>query len=115
MGLGNGIFRRIPFEEWGLKTLPTYSKSTVERAVAARVLFPGRFLEEGKVTGMLAKIATERQGLHKQRLVWSFVGMPFTIPVGILPVIPNIPLFYLAFRAWSHYKGWFSGDLAFWD
>lgn len=109
VNLGNGIFRRIPFEEWGLKTLPSYSKSTIETAAMTRVLFPGRFLEEGKVTGLLARIATERQKLHKQRLVWSIVGMPLTIPVAILPVIPNIPLFYLAFRAWSHYKGSSSG------
>ncbi|GAB7341381.1 hypothetical protein MBLNU457_7637t1 [Dothideomycetes sp. NU457] len=104
VNLGNGIFRRIPFEEWGLKTLPSYSKSTVENAVMTKVLFPGRFLEEGKVTGLLARIATERQQMHKQRMVWSIVAMPFTIPVAILPVIPNIPLFYLAFRAWSHFK-----------
>lgn len=111
VNLGNGIFRRIPFEEWGLKTLPSYSKSTVENAAVTKVLFPGRFLEEGKVPGLLARIATERQKLHKQRMGWSIVGMPLTIPVAILPVIPNIPLFYLAFRAWSHYKGWLKWDL----
>jgi hypothetical protein len=33
------------------------------------------------------------------------IGLPFTIPVGLLPVIPNIPGLYLAFRAWSHFKG----------
>jgi len=30
--------------------------------------------------------------------------MPFTAPVALIPVIPNIPFLYLVFRAWSHYK-----------
>jgi len=30
--------------------------------------------------------------------------MPFTIPFGLIPVIPNIPFFYLVFRCWSHWR-----------
>lgn len=30
--------------------------------------------------------------------------MPLTIPVAILPVIPNLPFFYLCWRAFSHWQ-----------
>lgn len=31
---------------------------------------------------------------------------PITWPFAIIPVIPNFPLFYVLWRAWSHYKAW---------
>jgi hypothetical protein len=98
---GNVIFNRISYEEWGLKTLP----SSTADLTPTEIVFPGRFLDQKKVPDILRKLATERQGLHKQRFWGSLIGLPFTIPVGLLPVIPNIPGIYLAFRAWSHFKG----------
>ncbi|TKX22684.1 hypothetical protein C1H76_5138 [Elsinoe australis] len=106
---GNRAFSRIPFEEWGLKSLPALHESTRANAVVTDVVFPGRFMPEGKVVETLKRIATEREALHRRRLVGSVVAMPFTIPVGLIPVLPNIPFIYLAFRAWSHYKAWFGG------
>ncbi|KAI5202040.1 hypothetical protein E4T39_04926 [Aureobasidium subglaciale] len=97
---GNVIFNRISYEEWGLKTLP----SSTADLTPTEIVFPGRFLDQKKVPEILRTLATERQGLHKQRFWGSLIGLPFTIPVGLLPVIPNIPGLYLGFRAWSHFK-----------
>lgn len=35
---------------------------------------------------------------------------PLTWPFAIIPVIPNFPLFYVLWRAWSHYKAWKGAD-----
>jgi len=32
------------------------------------------------------------------------IGLPITLPFGLVPVLPNIPFFYLAFRCWSHWR-----------
>ncbi|KAJ9666870.1 hypothetical protein H2201_003004 [Coniosporium apollinis] len=105
---GNKVFRRIPFEEWGLKTIPSLSETRKAAELAGQirveVLFPGRFLKEPKVMGILEKLATERQALHRKRMWWSIVGLPISAPFGLVPVVPNIPFFYLAFRAYSHWK-----------
>jgi hypothetical protein len=37
-------------------------------------------------------------------MIWSIVGMPIVAPFAIVPVIPNIPFFYLLYRAFSHWK-----------
>ncbi|KAM7214329.1 Mitochondrial K+-H+ exchange-related domain containing protein [Rhypophila decipiens] len=105
---GNHIFRRIPYEEWGLKSVPPLSQSRKEAELRGtekvEVVYPKSLLAMDKVPKILEKLATEREGLHKKRLLWCFIGMPFTIPVGLLPVVPNLPFFYLAYRAWSHWK-----------
>ncbi|KAM7193184.1 Mitochondrial K+-H+ exchange-related domain containing protein [Naviculisporaceae sp. PSN 640] len=105
---GNYIFRRIPYEEWGLKSVPPLSQSRKEAELRGtekvEVVYPESLLAKDKVSTILEKLATEREGLHKQRLLWCFIGMPITAPIGILPVVPNLPFFYLAYRAWSHWK-----------
>ena len=30
--------------------------------------------------------------------------MPLTIPFIVIPIIPNLPFFYLVWRAWSHWR-----------
>ncbi len=33
-------------------------------------------------------------------------SVPVTFPFALIPVIPNFPMFYVLWRAWSHYKAW---------
>ncbi|KAK5151506.1 mitochondrial K+-H+ exchange-related-domain-containing protein [Cryomyces antarcticus] len=105
---GNKVFTRIPFAEWGLKTIPPISAERQAAALAGKetpeVVFPGAFLPSNRVTSVLHKLATERQALHRKRMWWSVVGMPISVPFALVPIVPNIPFFYLAFRAWSHYR-----------
>ncbi|EKG14065.1 hypothetical protein MPH_08807 [Macrophomina phaseolina MS6] len=105
---GNRVLRRIPYQEWGLKTIPALSSMRKQAKLDGRdtveVTFPGLFLKQERVPGILKQLATERQSLHRKRLWWSFIGMPISAPFALVPIIPNIPFFYLVFRAYSHWK-----------
>ena len=108
-GWGNVLLRRIPFEEWGLKTIPPLSarrrEAEMSREEPVEVLYPALFLDQSRVPGLLKTLATERQSLHRNRMVWSMIGVPISLPLAVIPVMPNLPGFYLAFRAYSHWKG----------
>ncbi|KAF2109835.1 mitochondrial K+-H+ exchange-related-domain-containing protein [Lophiotrema nucula] len=105
---GNQALKRIPYEEWGLKTIPALTAKRKAAILEGRekyqVMFPGMYLHQDKVPGILKQLATERLGMHKRNLIWSVVGMPFTAPFMLIPVIPNLPFFYLVYRAYSHWK-----------
>ncbi|KAH0496926.1 hypothetical protein TgHK011_004265 [Trichoderma gracile] len=105
---GNQAFRRIPFEEWGLKSVPPLTARRREDELRGRdpvqLVFPPAAIPEHKAEGVVRRLATERQALHRQRLLWCFVGMPITAPLGLVPLVPNIPFFYLVYRAWSHWR-----------
>lgn len=92
---GNYIFRRIPYEEWGLKSVPPLSQSRKEAELRGtekvEVVYPKNLLAKDKVPTILEKLATERESLHKKRLLWCFIGMPFTAPIGLLPVYVPCP------------------------
>jgi hypothetical protein len=104
---GNQALKRIPYEEWGLKTLPTLTeqrkKSIIEGKEKYEVMFPGRYLKQEKLPGILQNMAKERQLMHRSKLTWSIIIMPFTAPFMLIPVIPNLPFFYVLYRAYSHW------------
>lgn len=87
---GNKLLRRIPYEEWGLKSIPPLSKQRLEDVENGKVkfecLYPGAFLEGGRVDGILRRLAEERQALHRKRLWQSVLLMPVTLPFAIIPM-----------------------------
>ncbi|KAB5577749.1 mitochondrial K+-H+ exchange-related-domain-containing protein [Coniochaeta sp. 2T2.1] len=105
---GNRALRRIPYEEWGLKSVPPLSErrktQETDGTDKVEVVFPKSLIPTEKVSGVIRTLATEREALHKRKLIWCLVGMPISAPVALIPVVPNIPFFYLVYRAWSHYR-----------
>ena len=86
---GNQALKRIPYEEWGLKTLPaltTRRKKELQQNEKISIVFPGLYLREERVPSILQKLATSRQSMHKKRMIWSIVAMPFTIPFALIPM-----------------------------
>ncbi|KAK4506142.1 hypothetical protein PRZ48_004107 [Zasmidium cellare] len=112
---GNSLFKRIPYEEWGLKSIPPATKKRIEDIDNGKIkfecLYPGAFVKEQKVPQILKALATERQALHRKNMWTSIAWMPITVPFTLVPVIPNLPFFYLVFRAWSHYKALYGSKL----
>ena len=87
---GHRVLQKIPYEEWGLKSVPPLStRREVEELMAntqVELLYPKNVLHESKVLGLLKKLATERQALHRKRMWWSILVAPLTAPIGLLPV-----------------------------
>ncbi|KAH9812642.1 Mitochondrial K+-H+ exchange-related [Teratosphaeria destructans] len=112
---GNRMLKRIPYEEWGLKSFPPATKKRLKEVDEGKhkfaCLYPGAFVKSSKVGEILRTLATERQALHSRRMWTCIAWMPVTIPFQIIPVIPNIPFYYAVYRAWSHYRALYGGKL----
>ena len=87
---GNQALRRIPYEEWGLKSIPPLSARRKEEELSGKekieVQFPSSIIPAEKVFDVLRSLGTERQSLHKQRMIYCFIGMPITAPFALVPV-----------------------------
>ncbi|KAI5785042.1 mitochondrial K+-H+ exchange-related-domain-containing protein [Peziza echinospora] len=109
---GNKLLRKIPYEEWGLKSVPALSTRLGNEELQDKkigVVFPPSVISAENIPSILEKLAKEKAGTHKSRFWWSVIGMPIVAPFALVPVIPNIPFFYLAFRAYSHWKALHGG------
>lgn len=87
---GNAALRRIPYEEWGLKSVPPLSTRRREEEILGKdknvLIFPRTVIPETKALDVLKTLGTERQALHKSRLIWSFIGMPISAPFALVPM-----------------------------
>jgi hypothetical protein len=87
---GNQALKRIPYEEWGLKSIPPLSARRQKEDLAGKkvveVSFPASLIPEQNVTEVLKTLGTEREALHKKRMIYSFIGMPISAPFAIVPV-----------------------------
>ena len=87
---GNNALKRIPYQEWGLKSVPPLSarreKEELRGKEQVEAIFPSSIIKPANVQGILHKIATERQALHRKWMWWSIVGIPFSAPVALIPV-----------------------------
>ncbi|KAH7035445.1 mitochondrial K+-H+ exchange-related-domain-containing protein [Microdochium trichocladiopsis] len=105
---GNYALRRIPYEEWGLKSVPPLSTRRREEETVgnykAQLIYPDSVIPTTKALQVLHTLGTEREKLHRTRLIWSLIGMPISAPFALVPVVPNLPFFYLVYRAWSHWR-----------
>jgi len=52
----------------------------------------------------------ERTPLHRKGFWTWLIIAPFTAPFAIVPIIPNLPFFFCAWRSWSHHRAWKSAD-----
>ncbi|RMZ90815.1 hypothetical protein DV736_g1958, partial [Chaetothyriales sp. CBS 134916] len=105
---GNAGLKRIPYQEWGLKSFPPSSqKQDAEEVVNNKkvdVIFPANIMHQEDVPKVMFRLAKERKTLHWNRFIGSAILMPITAPFALVPVIPNIPFFYAAYRCWSHWR-----------
>lgn len=87
---GNKALKRIPYEEWGLKSVPPLSARRQKEELSGKekieVLFPSSLIRTEKVLDALKLLGTERQSLHQKRMIWSLVGMPVVAPFALVPV-----------------------------
>ncbi|KAI0008593.1 mitochondrial K+-H+ exchange-related-domain-containing protein [Xylariaceae sp. FL0662B] len=105
---GNYALRRIPYEEWGLKSVPPLSTRRREEEILGKdknqLIFPETIIPTTRAMSILQTLGTERELHHKSRLLWCFIGMPISAPIALVPLVPNLPFFYLAYRAWSNWR-----------
>jgi hypothetical protein len=56
------------------------------RMERVEVVYPNSLVTRETAPRILDALATEREALHRRKLVWCFVGMPFTAPVALIPM-----------------------------
>lgn len=102
---GNSAFRRIPYEEWGLKSVPPLSARRHDDEIRkgmekVELCFPASAIPVHKAESILQTLATEREALHRKRLIWCFVGMPISAPFALVPVYVFFLLFANTTISW---------------
>lgn len=88
--LGNKALQRIPYEEWGLKSIPPLSRKNMEEETSSKmkieVSFPSSLIPQSRIPEILQTLGTEREDHHRKRILYCFIGMPIVAPFALVPV-----------------------------
>ncbi|MBW0487749.1 hypothetical protein O181_027464 [Austropuccinia psidii MF-1] len=120
---GEGFMDKIPYEEWALKTIdPAVIPSTinllhqhsdsvdssVEKSGSKPIelLYPPSLCSGKELLNGLEISMAERAPYHRKWMKLNFFLSPLTMPFVIVPLIPNLPFFYMMWRAWSHWRAY---------
>ncbi|WVQ79729.1 hypothetical protein IAT38_001829 [Cryptococcus sp. DSM 104549] len=110
---GEKLMDNIEFEEWALKA--------VKEGEGVRISKEGEILDRIEIPLLspdlagqpmppllpkLHRMLIHRIPHHRKMMYRTILVSPITWPFAIIPIIPNFPLFYVLWRAWSHYKAW---------
>ena len=88
---GNQLFKRLPHEEWGLKSIPPMSAewraAEVQHNEVVAVEYPEGLIKEGTVINALRRLGgNEKQAFHFKWFLGSIAGMPLTAPIALVPM-----------------------------
>lgn len=125
--LGERLMDRIEYQEWALKGIDPamgphlirgqgveaekpLSDNGVPKLDHIPLLYPPSLLQPNPLLKNLKNLTDHRTPHHYRRFWYCVVGMPITIPFALVPVIPNLPFFYLVYRAYSHWKAYKSSQ-----
>ncbi|KZT69623.1 hypothetical protein DAEQUDRAFT_726233 [Daedalea quercina L-15889] len=109
---GERLVDRLEFEELALKSfdtslgpkiLPGQRKDKLELMSAHKIplLYPPSVCKS-PLAHLRALLAVRTPQHRKGALMWTAIS-PLTAPLKLIPIIPNFPFFFCAWRAWSHY------------
>ncbi|KAK9365856.1 mitochondrial K+-H+ exchange-related-domain-containing protein [Lipomyces kononenkoae] len=128
---GNAAMDRIPYDEWSLKGVPRppfglfplapkkwwefwkrdadlkdKDRKALMGAKRVPLVFPPHLMKEHEAVDSVRQLAEKGLPYHFKYMLLSLAATPLTLPIAVLPLIPNLPGFYLLYRAWSHWKAW---------
>lgn len=87
---GNKLLQRIPYEEWGLKSIPPLSArrkaQELKGGEAVAVVHPSSVIQKGSVASVMQRLGTEREALHRKSMWLCMAGLPITAPIALIPM-----------------------------
>ena len=88
---GNTLFQRLPYQEYGLKSIPPLSarrqKEEIEGKDIVHLEYPEALLKHQKVQDDLHMYGSdEKRAFHTKWMWGSIIGMPISAPVALVPM-----------------------------
>ncbi|KWU45218.1 hypothetical protein RHOSPDRAFT_25285 [Rhodotorula sp. JG-1b] len=78
---------------------------SLSERLRVELLYPAGLLNDKALVDSLKSLLEHREPHHRSAMWKCLLVSPLTAPFALIPIIPNLPLFYVLWRAWSHFRG----------
>ncbi|CAG8462140.1 2039_t:CDS:2 [Ambispora leptoticha] len=99
---GQKLLDQMDYQEYFLKGVPLLEEWSAE----VPMIYPSKIVSPSQINSNLNQLLDKRLPYHRKYMIYSALFVPLSATFTIVPLIPNIPLFYNLFRLYSHYKAY---------
>ncbi|CDO95584.1 unnamed protein product [Kluyveromyces dobzhanskii CBS 2104] len=107
------ILKRIENGSKGNVTLTEYVKAKNDKSMVSlkpkpiHVYYPKSVLNQTAILAQLKQLSDAGQKYHKKQAILCAVGIPISLPLVLIPIVPNVPGIYLTYRLYCNLKAYF--------
>ncbi|CCH58385.1 hypothetical protein TBLA_0A05920 [Henningerozyma blattae CBS 6284] len=107
----NYILKRIKYNT-GQEKLMTNNKYIQEslknsmKVTPINIYYPNELMNANQVKEQLNRLIVRGTKYHLRYIFYCILGIQFTLPIVLVPIVPNIPGFYLAYRAYCNFQAY---------
>lgn len=87
-----------------LKAIHDLDQNHLQEVLSIPVYYPGSLISEDQLRLELTNLAESNEVYFKKQMLINSLLLPLTLPVALVPVVPNVPGFYLAYRVYCNFK-----------
>ncbi|KAJ7887578.1 mitochondrial K+-H+ exchange-related-domain-containing protein, partial [Mycena olivaceomarginata] len=107
--LGERLMDQLDFEESNLKSIDLSIAPPLELKGSGKdaqfpLLYPPTVLSGPQSLDHLKALVEERIPIHNRGLMLYIFFAILSAPLKLIPIIPNFPFYFCAWRSWSHWK-----------
>ncbi|KAK7062207.1 mitochondrial K+-H+ exchange-related-domain-containing protein [Favolaschia claudopus] len=102
--LGERLMDQLDFEESYLKTIDLSIAPALTEKGEIPLFYPSSVLSGPQSLDNLRALVEERIPLHNRGLALYIFFAILSAPLKLIPIIPNFPFYFCAWRSWSHWK-----------
>ena len=100
------LLNTIGWEEESFKSIPV--ERHLKETECVNIYTPERrFLEPGVLKTHIQGLCDTHKTRYRKHMLYCMVGIPMTLPIALIPVVPNIPCFYLMYRLYCNGKAYY--------
>ncbi|KAF7355784.1 hypothetical protein MSAN_01496400 [Mycena sanguinolenta] len=103
--LGERLMDRLDFEESNLKAVDLSIAPNLKlKNTQVSLLYPPSILSGSQALDHLKALVAERIPIHNRGIMLYVFFAILSAPLKLIPIIPNFPFYFCAWRTWSHWK-----------
>nr|CAG8470757.1 11818_t:CDS:2 [Entrophospora candida] len=109
---GQKLLDRMDYQEYFLKSIPIREERVVDGDVnkddksKVPLLYPSKVVTPNQIILNIEQLLERKIPYHRRYMIYSGLCLPLSATFTLVPILPNIPLFYNLFRLYSHYKAY---------
>lgn len=73
------------------------------------VFYPAHLMTPVTLSKEIDALCQQATTYHKKQMLLTGIGVPLSLPIALVPVVPNVPGFYLAYRFYCNTKAYIGG------